>query len=321
MITLQEYSANVQDKIDTSAIIDELRKSNALLEALTFDDTVTATGGSFAYGYVRKTQESGAAFRKVGEEYEKSDAKKETKVSNVAILGGEYEIDRAIANASANTFADERDFQATEKVKAVKATFNNAVINGVGGEDNADFEGLDSILKGTATEYTSEVDVSTSALMDANYSALDDEIAGVMAEMDGEADFILVNTKMKNKLVAMAKRLGQYQVTMNEVGAKIEKYGNTTILDMGAKCGSNDPVIAIAEDGTTDIYFVRLGRDGFHGITLNGKMFDIVTPEFGVIGATKVTGLVEMYAGTVLKSTKAAAVLRGVKVGTPKAQG
>lgn len=321
MITLKEYSANVQDKIDTSAIIDELRKSNALLEALTFDDTVTATGGSFAYGYVRKTQESGAAFRKVGEEYTKSDAKKETKVSNVAILGGEYEIDRAIANASAGTFADERDFQASEKVKAVKATFNDAVINGVGGDENADFEGLNSILKGSTTEYTSDVDVSTSALMDQNYTALDDEIAGVIAEVDGDVDFILCNTKTKNKLVAMAKRLGQYQVTINEIGSKVEKYGEATILDMGAKCGSNEPVIAIDDNGATDIYFVRLGRDGFHGITLNGKMFDIVTPEFGVIGATKVTGLVEMYAGTVLKSTKAAAVLRGVKVAPAKAQG
>ena len=62
MITLAEYKETVQDKWDVSGVIDELQKSSVLLDALTFDDTVTATGDSFPYIYHRKVTESTAAF-------------------------------------------------------------------------------------------------------------------------------------------------------------------------------------------------------------------------------------------------------------------
>ena len=41
---------------------------------------------------------------------------------------------------------------------------------------------------------------------------------------------------------------------------------------------------------------------------------DVVTPDFNSEAATSANGLVEFYGAIVLKNTKGAAVLRGVKV-------
>jgi len=315
MLTLQEYKDVIQDKVDTN-LIDELTKSNALLNALTFDDTAVSTGGrSFPYVYHRIVTESGAEFRHVGEDYTPSDAKTEKVTSEVAIMGGQYSIDRAIAHSSKDSFIDQVELQSKQKIKAVSALFNDAAINGNRAVNDDEFDGLDVILKGSDTEYTSEIDVSTSALLDENYTAFSDELDGVMAQLDGPCDFICGNTKSIQKVKAMAKRLGQYQETKDDAGRTVSKYGGAELMDMGAKLGSNNPVISIDEDGKTDLYFIRLGMDGFHGITLkNGELMDIVMPEFSTKAETHAEGLVEMYAGVVLKKTKAAAVLRGVKV-------
>jgi hypothetical protein len=53
-ITLLEAKKNVQDALQMG-VIDEFRKSNYLLNALTFDDAVSPTGGgaTLTYAYTR----------------------------------------------------------------------------------------------------------------------------------------------------------------------------------------------------------------------------------------------------------------------------
>ena len=314
MITLAQYKDTVQDKWDTSAVIDELIKSSVLLDSLEWDDTVTPTGKSFPYMYTREKTESSAAFRTVGDDYTPSDALTENVVAEVKILGGNYTVDRAIAKASKNGFIDQVEYQMANKIKAVKATFSDAIINGDSTQNAKEFDGLDKILTGSDTEFTSTVDLSTSANVDANYGAFIDELDGVISEMDGEPTFIMGNNKMITKIKGVARRAGQYQETKDDFGRTISHYGNAILLDLGAKPGSSNPIVPIDENGKTDLYFVRLGRDGFHGITLDGQIMDVVTPDFNTEAATHADGLVEMYGAVVLKRTKAAAVLRGVKV-------
>lgn len=315
MITLEQYKDTCADKWYTEQIIDELRKSSVLLDSLEFDDTVSSTGGSsFPYMYTRMKTESTAAFRTVGEDYTPSDAVTENVVTEVKILGGTYSIDRAIAKGSKGNFINQAELQSKEKVKAVIATFSDAMINGDSELNNKEFDGLDKILTGSDTELNSKVDLSTSALVDANYTAFIDEVDGVIAEMDGEPDFIAGNNKMISKIKAVARRAGQYQETKDDFGRTISHYGNAILLDLGSKPGSSDPIVGIDVEGKTDLYFIRLGMDGFHGITLGGSMIDAVEPNFATEAATHAEGLVEMYGGVVLKKTKAAAVLRGIKI-------
>jgi hypothetical protein len=68
------------------------------------------------------------------------------------------------------------------------------------------------------------------------------------------------------------------------------------------------------QGGLTSIYAVRFGLDGFHGVAVPGKLIQTWLPDFSTAGAVK-TGEVEMGpVAVVLKSSRAAAVLRNVKV-------
>lgn len=315
MITLAEYKNAFPEKWDVNKIIDEFRVNSVLMDSLEYDDTVVPTGGSsFPYVYDRVITPSTAAFRTVGGTYTASDAKAQKQVAEVKILGGKFTMDRAIAKASEDSFYDQAAFQTSQKVKATIATFQNAVING-DSTNAGEFDGLDKMLTGTDTEYTSTVDLSTSAKVDANATAFIDEVDGVIAEMDAEPTLILGNSKSITKFKAVARRLAQYQETKDDLGRTISKYGNATLVDLGSVPGQNSPVIPIdGTNGTTDLYFVRLGRDGLHGITLKDNAIDVVLPEYNQVASEDITGLVEMYGAIVLKNTKAAAVLRGVKV-------
>lgn len=66
--------------------------------------------------------------------------------------------------------------------------------------------------------------------------------------------------------------------------------------------------------GTTDIYAAKLGLDAFHGISVDGsKMLKTYLPDLQAPGAVK-TGEVELIAGAVLKNSKMAGVLKGIKL-------
>jgi hypothetical protein len=121
------------------------------------------------------------------------------------------------------------------------------------------------------------------------------------------------NSKMIAKFRAVARRMGMYQMTKNDFGQPVEYYGSIPLVDLGAKPGSNDPVVAI-EDGETSLYAVKFGMDGFHAISMAGQPpVKIWLPDFTTAGAVK-KGEVEMVAGCALKSTKAAGVFRKIKV-------
>ena len=96
---------------------------------------------------------------------------------------------------------------------------------------------------------------------------------------------------------------------------QIEMYGNIPFVDVGAKAGSNDPIIATDNSGgTTSIYAVRFGLDAFHAISMAGQPpVKIWLPDFSTSGAVK-KGEVEMVAGCALKTTKSCGVLRNIKV-------
>ncbi|MFD0429435.1 hypothetical protein ACFQ60_22430 [Streptomyces zhihengii] len=65
----------------------------------------------------------------------------------------------------------------------------------------------------------------------------------------------------------------------------------------------------------TDIYALRFGLDGFHGVSMAGApLVQTWLPDFSTSGAVK-TGEVELGpAAVVLKRTKAAAVFRNILV-------
>lgn len=313
-VTLAQAKLNVQTDLDAQ-VIDEFRKSSWLMDNIPFHDCVSPTGGgaTMTYGYTRLVTQPTAAFRAVNEEYTPHEVEKQRYTVDLKIFGGTFEIDRIIANMGG--IVDEVTLQMQQKIKAASALFNDTVINGNSTTNAKAFDGLDVALTGSDTEFntTSAIDLSSSSAIDTNYKSFVDMMDEFLMSMDGAPSFLGGNSKLIAKIRAIARRVGQYQVTQNELGQNISTYGGIPLVDFGAKAGTNDPVVGVS-GGETSLYAARLGLDGFHAISMAGQPpVRSWLPDFSTAGAVK-TGEVEMVAAVALKATKAAAVFRKIKV-------
>lgn len=326
-ITLAEAKVGMADKVDQK-VVDTFRRSSLLLDKLVFDNAISpGTGGStLTYGYIQLKTPSTAAVRQINSEYTAGEAKREEKTTKAVVMGGKFQIDRVLIGTAGAV--DELAFQTEQKVKATANYFNNLVINGNKASSGTGvlntFDGLDKLLTGTETEITSAVDVSTEALMNANYNALLDEVDGFLSTLDGKPSMLLMNNKMLSKMRSAARRAGYYSKNRDEFGRQVETYNDIPMYDMGKYYDGTKTVDIIPEtaatqsaEGKTDIYAVTIGLDGFHGVSPTGsKVINSYMPDLSKPGAVK-DGEVELVAGVALKNTNKAGVLRGIKI-SPK---
>lgn len=317
-VTLEQAKVSLQDKL-SPLVIDEFRKSSFLLDRIPFDDCVAQPGGgsTMTYSYTRVITQPTAEFRELNKEYTPQEAAKERHSVDLKIFGGAFQIDRVIADLGGA--ANEVSFQMAQKVKAASALFTDTVINGDSDTDSKAFDGLEKALTGSSTEFIPEtaIDLSTSQLIDTNYMYFLDALDEFLMGLDGAPDFIGGNTKLIAKLRACARRAGMYQTTRNDFGQQVEQYGSIPLVDLGAKPGTNDlivPILDSGDTGCTSLYAVRFGLDGFHAVSPAGVCpVRQWLPDYRTAGAVK-TGEVEMVAAVALKATKAAGVMRKIKV-------
>lgn len=316
-ITLEEARKNVQDDLQMG-VIDEFRKSNWILDHITFDDAVSPTGGGATptYSYTRLKTQPTAQFRAINTEYTPSEVTKERHSVDIKVFGGSYQIDRVIA--SMGGIVSEVELQQAQKIKAAQALFNDTFVNGDEAVDTNAFDGLEKALTGSTTEYNTgdtTIDLSTSQMVTDNFQYFLDMLDEFLRGLDGEPSFIAGNTKLISKLRACARRAAMYQTTKTDWGTNVESYGSIPFVDLGTKPGTNDDVVETdAAKGTTSLYVARLGMDGLHGVSFAGVApVQTWLPDFTTSGAVK-TGEVEMNAAIALKASKAAGVFRNIKV-------
>ena len=325
-ITLEQAKVGMADKVDQQ-VIDEFRRNSLLLDRMLFDDAVSpGTGGStLAYGYVRLKTPARAQFRNINEEYIPQEADREEHIARLKIFGGSFEIDRVIAETSGAV--DEVQFQLQEKIKAASNLFHYTVINGDSAVDSKAFDGLDKALVGSSTEVNTEnyIDLSSTNALDENYLGFMDLLDDFLSELDGRPTFLLGNSKLMTKIKAVARRAGYLTPSEDAFGRPVDTYDGIPLIDLGYYVDENGltiPTVKIEEreigentiSGLTDLYAVRLGLDGFHGATVTGnRIIRTYLPDFTQPGAVK-KGEVEMIAAVVLKATRAAGVLRNIKV-------
>lgn len=328
-ITLAEAKVGMADKVDQQ-VVDMFRRSSLLLDRLTFDNSISpGTGGStLTYGYVQLKTPSTAAVRTINSEYTAGEAKREKKTTTAIIMGGSFEVDRVLQNTSGAV--DELAFQAEQKIKATANYFHNLVINGTSASSGTGyvpntFDGLKKLLTGTSNEITSSVSITTAAELTSNYNALLDELDAFISALDGTPSMLLMNGKMLTKLRGAARRAGYYDSVKDDFGHFVETYNGIPLMDAGKYYNGSATVDVVADtaasssaEGTSEIYAVCLGLDGFHGISPTGTgVISSYMPDLSAPGAVK-KGEVELVAGVALKNTLKAAVLKGIKT-SPKA--
>lgn len=327
-ITLAEAKVGMANHVD-QMIVDEFRRSSLLLDRLVFDNTISpGTGGStLSYGYIQLKTPSTAAIRAINSEYTAGEAKREEKIAKAVIMGGSFEVDRVLQNTSGAV--DELAFQAQQKIKATSNYFHNLVINGTSAASGAGFvtntfDGLRKLLTGTSNALTTDIDLSSAAKLDSNSNAFIDQLDQLVHAIDGETSMLLMNDDMLLKVRAAARRAGYYERTKDDFGRVVETFAGIPLMDAGKYYNGTNSVDVIgtsaatqSANGTTSIYAVSIGLDGFHGISPTGNsVISSYMPDMTAPGAVK-KGEVELVAGVVLKNTIKAAVLDGI-VMSPK---
>lgn len=315
-ITLAQYKLSTLDDIQ-QGVIDEFRKSSYLLDNMTFDDVVTpgSTGSSLVYGYTRNITDAGASFRAFNTEYTPSEAVKQRYTTELKVFGGSFELDRIFAK-NPGGLVNDLQYQLQQKIKSATALFSDTVINGDTGTNANAFDGLNKAVTGSSTEIvpTAAIDLSTSAAMETAKHDFIDQLDELLSLMDGMPTALMMNRTLKNKVVSIARRAGYFTQIEDAFGRKVDSYNGIPLIDLGEKPASTSPIVGT--DGTTketSLYAVRLGLDGFHAATLSGEFINTYLPDLSLPGAVK-KGEVELVAATALKATKAAAVLRKIKV-------
>ncbi len=326
-LTLAQVKATMPDKVD-QLVIDEFRRESALLDKLTFDDSVSpGTGGStLTYGYVRLLTPSTASTRKLNTEYTANEAIRKKCTADIKIFGGSFAVDRVIQETSGSL--NEIEFQLKEKIKAARNYFHYLVINGDSAQNADEFDGLDAILTGSSTEYKDSVglDISNSAMIDTNYKKFLDVLDEFLAGLDGKPDALLGGSKIISRIQAVARRAGYLTQSEDSFGRRANGYNGIEFIDLGKYfdgTASSDVVkpysAAVGDSGSEttglcDLYAVKFGLDGFHAVSpAGGKIIKTYLPKMDMPGAVK-TGEVEMKAAVVLKNTLKAGVMRGIKV-------
>lgn len=327
-ITLAEAKVGMADKVD-QMIVDEFRRSSLLLDRLVFDNAISpGTGGStLTYGYIQLKTPSTAAVRAINAEYTAGEAKRQEKTAKAVIMGGSFTVDRVLQNTSGAV--DELAFQAQQKIKATSNYFHNLVINGTSaasgdGFVTNTFDGLRKLLTGTSNALTTDIDLSSAAKLDSNSNAFIDQLDQLVHAIDGETSMLLMNGDMLLKVRAAARRAGYYERTKDDFGRVVETFAGIPLMDAGKYYNGTNSVDVIgtsaatqSANGTTGIYAVSIGLDGFHGISPTGNsVISSYMPDMTAPGAVK-KGEVELVAGVVLKNTLKAAVLDGI-VMSPK---
>ena len=328
-MTLAEMKVGMNDKLQES-VVDTFIRESEVLELIPFDNSLSPGGGStLTYGYIQKKLPSATSFRAINEEYTASQATVEKKSVDLKIFGGSFELDRVIKQAEGmyNNMA----LQLEEKVISAVSTFHNAMINGDSASDAEQFDGLDKFLVGQSTEFgtAAVIDLSTMTALKANADVFYEELLKLINRTGAHALF--VNEGMKTKIQTVARVLGYKTESKEDFGRTITVIGEGGVRLIDLKnvvtaSGANaveTPIIGtktrtvatVSTTGLTDIYAVKFGvLDGFHGVTLTGSNgVTSYLPDFNQPGAVK-KGEVEMVACVALKNTKAAGVLRNVKI-------
>lgn len=313
-LTLANAQQLSQSKL-VQTVIDEFRQS-PLLDKLPFDNTVKPQGKSLAYVYNRVTTLPTAAARAINAEYVAQEAVTTQITANLKIFGGSYQIDRAL-RANEEQVVDLVMFEQDQKIKATKAMFHDMFING----DSAlgagtQFDGLDKILTGSSTEIDpGAIALDSAANIKTNWEAFLYQFRKMRAVMDGAPTLYLMNSDMFAAMQVVLDLAGQNTSTKENYGSEVLQWGPSLLMALGDRAGSSNPVIATnGATGETDIFAVRLGMDGIHGISPEGNgIVNTYLPDFTRVEAVQ-TGAVEMIAAIALKATRAAAVLRSIKI-------
>ena len=139
-----------------------------------------------------------------------------------------------------------------------------------------------------------------------------------LAKFAEKPDMILLNGDMLGVMQYIGQKMGYYERTKNDFGQDVETYKGIILVDAGKYYnGSAEVDVVATESGLTSMIGVKLGLDGFHGISPleASAIVKSYLPNLDAPGAVK-KGEAELVAGVVLKNSRKAGILKGIQIGS-----
>lgn len=265
--TLVELSKVETDTLRKS-VIDALLMESNLMQLVPWE-----TIGALATTIVRMGTLPSVGFRKVNEGYSVGTGALEQKVEHIALMGGYFDTDKAIARAK-NTIASARAITQVMMTKSIAYKFNDKVINGNPESDPEEFKGIkervdDNVAEGYSGQ---KVDFECDGVGILNSSAHSHDFLNfldtLMYQIPAHSpDFCLMNSKLLLAMRALLRKEKLLDSTKDFFDRVIDTYGTARLIDIGVKADQTTEIItntetaAGASGGTecTSIYAIKFG--------------------------------------------------------------
>lgn len=320
-VTLEQLKVGMVNDLDRN-VIDEFIKGDYLLQTIPFDfiaNPVKGGGGWYAT-YLKVKDESKTGFRNLYGVYEDTVATRELFTTEVKIFGGSIKIDRALRDQGA--IENEVEFQLKQLLKSTRKTFSYYLINGSKTVNANQFDGLDTLLKGTVTDINAKgngIDLSTFEKMKANALEFITVLDDFLGKLDEKPDVLLGNATLINKIKTVCKIVGINVMGQDELGRTVDQYNGIRLVALGTVnvdgSGAKETIEIDKSTKETALYAVKFGDDAFVlASPESGKALDVLLPDF-TQASEQVRGLVEFRAVPMLKHSRKCGVLRKIKVG------
>jgi len=287
-LTLVESQKLVQDEVQ-AGVIHSVYLHNPLVGTLPFEDI---TGGAIVYNRANGIG-TASSTRSLNSDYTEETVGFTRLTAALGRLGGKAQVDNFLQVTGSNV-TDQLAAQIEAKAKKTAVGYQNSFFNGDVTVDPNGFDGLKKLLDGTSQEDESS-DVITLA-----------DIDEILLSLDGDASALFMNDKTLLKLNALAKGSGMLAFnSLDVVGSRLSTYGGVPIYRAG-KLGTGASILA---DG--EIYAVRFGVDGVHGIQANLPTVKVIEADANA-SAPVLTARIDWYAGVAQKSLQSAARIQRV---------
>jgi len=265
--TLADLSRIETDTLRKS-IMDTLLMNVSFLELISWE-----TLGTLSTTIISYKDLPSVGFRKINEGYAESTGNFESKVENIALMGGMIDTDKAIARAK-NTIADARVVQQNMMLKALSYKFNDKFINGNPLTDVEEFKGVEARVDDLyADGYTGQkfAGGNTTTVLTASEAAMNtflDDLDKLIYAIDGhQPDFLFMNQHMLLMLRSILRRRQLLDTTRDMFDRRVDTYQGARLIDTGVKADQSTLIQAWenatgtdASDDYASILAVKLGE-------------------------------------------------------------
>ncbi len=248
-LTLTE-SAKLSLDMLQRGVVETIIEESPMLRYLPFE---TVEGNSLKYN--QENTLGGASFYAVNAQWTEATATFTQKTANLAILGGDADVDNFIQRTRSNV-QDQRAIQTALKAKSVARAWEQTMITGATATDSNSFDGLRTLA---VAGQTLEGGTSGAALTLALVDQLIDLVKG------GKPHILLMSKRTRRRLKALLVASAHYvESGADQFGRQVMMYDGIPVEVSDFQ--PDDETGSVGGSSLSSMYAIRFGEDGLMGL-------------------------------------------------------